>query len=115
MANDCLFCKIISGEIPSKKVKETDEIFAFSDISPQAPRHILIVPKLHIEKLADLEDSHSALMGKLLVEASKLAKELNLDDQGYRIVINNGEAAGQSVWHLHVHLLSGRPFHWPPG
>jgi histidine triad (HIT) family protein len=113
--NDCLFCKIIAGEIPSTKVRETAEVYAFRDISPQAPQHVLLVPKKHIERLADVTADDAGLLGKLIYEATTLAHELGMDEQGYRLVINNGEEAGQSVWHLHVHLLGGRPFRWPPG
>jgi histidine triad (HIT) family protein len=115
IVSDCLFCKIVSRAIPSQVVLDTDEVFAFRDVHPQAPQHVLLVPKRHIEKLADLTASDSPLVGKLLTEASRLARELGMDSQGYRVVINNGETAGQSVWHLHIHLLSGRPFGWPPG
>jgi histidine triad (HIT) family protein len=113
--SDCLFCKIIAGQIPSEKVMDTEEFLAFRDITPQAPQHVLVIPKRHIERLADLKDNDADLMGKMMVEAAKLAHTLGMDEQGYRVVINNGAQAGQSVWHLHVHLLSGRSFHWPPG
>ena len=113
--SDCLFCRIIGKEIPSDTVLDTDEIYAFRDINPQAPHHILLVPKRHIEKLADIKESDAQILGRLLIQATKLAHDLGMDDEGYRIVVNNGENAGQSVWHLHVHLLSGRPFRWPPG
>jgi histidine triad (HIT) family protein len=113
--DDCIFCKIIAGQIPSQKVFEDENLFCFRDINPQAPQHLLIVPKTHIAKLADLQPSDQAIMGKLIMTATKLAKDLGMDPQDYRLVINNGETAGQSVWHIHVHLLSGRPFHWPPG
>ncbi len=111
--NDCLFCKIASGEIPSKKVYEDDSVFAFSDISPQAPVHILIIPKQHISTLDDISENNSALMGKIVHTASKLAKDNNLE--GYRLVANCNEIAGQSVFHIHFHLLGGRPMRWPPG
>ncbi|MFZ5434296.1 MAG: histidine triad nucleotide-binding protein [Calditrichota bacterium] len=112
---DCLFCKLIRNEIPSEAVLETDEVYAFRDINPQAPQHILLVPKRHIEKLADLKPEDSGIVGNLVYHATQLAHKLGMDAAGYRIVINNGEDAGQSVWHLHVHLLSGRSFRWPPG
>jgi histidine triad (HIT) family protein len=111
--NDCLFCKIASGEIPSKKVYEDDSVFAFIDISPQAPVHILIIPRQHISTLEDINENNSALMGKIVHTASKLAKENNLE--GYRLVANCNEIAGQSVFHIHFHLLGGRPMLWPPG
>jgi histidine triad (HIT) family protein len=113
--SDCIFCKIAAGQIPSQKVFEDDDIFAFRDISPQAPQHVLIIPKRHIAKLADVTDTDVSILGKLLISARSIAKSLGMDEQSYRVVINNGEQAGQSVWHLHAHLLSGRPFGWPPG
>lgn len=109
----CLFCRIASGEIPSDKIFENNELIAFRDINPQAPTHVLIVPKKHIEQVADLEESDAPLVGRLIVAAKKLANELGLEH--FRLVVNNGEGAGQSVWHLHVHLLGGRSFKWPPG
>jgi len=113
--SDCIFCRIISGEIPSNKVLEDEDVFAFRDIAPQAPQHILILPKKHIARMADLRDSDGDVAGKLLTAARHIAQDLGMNEQGYRVVINNGETAGQSVWHMHVHLLSGRPFAWPPG
>lgn len=112
--NDCVFCKIVAGEIPSQKVWEDDDVFAFRDLNPQAPQHILIVPKKHIEKLADVTPEDQTLLGKLMLTAMRIAKETAAEN-GFRVVVNNGESAGQSVWHLHLHLLSGRPFRWPPG
>ncbi len=111
---DCIFCKIVQGEVPAKKVYEDEEILAFHDINPQAPVHILIIPKKHIEKIEDINESDAPLIGKLFVVAKKLAKEFNLED-GYRLVINNGKKAGQAVFHIHLHLLGGRIFSWPPG
>jgi histidine triad (HIT) family protein len=113
--NDCIFCKIIAGQIPSTVVFEDEDVFAFRDINPQAPQHILVVPKKHIEKLNDLTAEDAALVGKLLVATIQIAREHHMHAQGYRVVLNNGESAGQSVWHIHAHLLSGRPFRWPPG
>ena len=113
--NDCIFCKIIAGDIPSSNVMDSDEIFAFRDINPQAPLHILVLPKRHIARLADMNQAEGGLAGKLLLAANKIARDLGRDEQGYRVVINNGETAGQSVAHLHLHVLSGRPFAWPPG
>ncbi len=112
--SDCLFCKIARGEIPSKKVYEDAQVFAFRDIQPQAPHHILIVPKQHIAKLAETNDQDRDLLGQLLESAAKIARSERFEN-GYRVVINNGETAGQSVWHLHAHLLGGRSFAWPPG
>ena len=110
----CLFCKIIKKEVPSKADYEDDEIYAFEDVNPQAPVHILIVPKKHFEKLADISESDAELMGKLLLIARKIAAKKKLE-KGYRIVANNGPQAGQTVFHLHLHLLGGRRFTWPPG
>ncbi|MFH1386780.1 MAG: histidine triad nucleotide-binding protein [bacterium] len=110
---NCIFCKILKKEIPGKLVYEDDQVAAFNDIAPQAPTHILIIPKQHVDSLADLADE--AIMGELFRVAIKLAKDLGLDKQGFRTVINNGKAAGQAVDHLHVHLLGGRAFDWPPG
>lgn len=109
--SNCLFCKIAAGEISSNKVFETDECFAFHDIAPQAPTHILIIPKIHITNLSESEDH--TILGKLLEAAKQIAKKENLED--FRVVINNGAGAGQTVFHLHIHLLAGRPFSWPPG
>lgn len=112
---DCIFCKIAGGEIGSL-VYEDDKVVAFDDLNPQAPVHVLIVPKKHIEKLADIEeDEDVCLAGHILAVASKIAKKRGVDKDGYRVVVNNGPGAGQSVWHLHFHLLGGRVFGWPPG
>lgn len=111
--NECLFCKIVKKEIPSSVVYEDDEIFAFNDIAPQAPVHILFVPKEHISSTEYLDDSNYNISGKLILAASKIAKQMKLD--GYRLVINCNEIAGQSVFHIHCHLLAGRPMLWPPG
>jgi histidine triad (HIT) family protein len=113
--SDCVFCKIASGEIPAPKLIDDPEVVAFRDLNPQAPDHILIIPRQHIERLADVEEAQSELLGKLVSAANRLARELKLDKTGYRIVINNGASAGQSVWHVHLHLLGGRDFSWPPG
>jgi histidine triad (HIT) family protein len=111
---DCLFCKIIAGTIPSKKVYEDDLAYAFADIDPKAPVHLLIVPKKHIASLIDIDAADTALVGRLHAIASKLAAEHHLSN-GYRTVINSGADGGQTVFHLHVHLLGGRQMHWPPG
>jgi len=111
--SDCLFCKIAAGEIPAEIVYEDDDVIAFNDISPQAPVHILLVPKKHIASTEYLDESNTDLIGKLVLAASKKAKKLNLD--GYRLVMNCNEIAGQSVFHIHCHLLAGRPMLWPPG
>lgn len=111
---DCLFCKIINGEIPSNKVYEDDTVFAFRDIEPQAPTHILIIPKEHIKSAAELNESNSAVVAHIFEVAAKLAKQEGLDD-GFRIVNNCGDLAGQTVKHLHFHLMGGREFGWPAG
>lgn len=110
---DCLFCKIISGDIPSSKVYEDDKVLAFNDIEPQAPVHILIIPKEHIASAADINEKNSALIAHVFEVASKIAKEMNLD--GFRIVNNCGDSAGQTVKHIHFHMMSGREFTWPAG
>ena len=104
---DCLFCKIIRGEVPSKKVYEDDEIYAFEDINPAAPIHILFVPKKHIESIAKIEKEDEALIGKIYTVINKIAEEKGVKDKGYRVVTNCGKDAGQTVKHLHFHLLAG--------
>ena len=111
---DCLFCKIINGEIPSSKVYEDDTVFAFRDIAPQAPTHILIIPKQHIKSAAEIDESNSAVISHIFEVAAKIAKQEGLDD-GFRIVNNCGDIAGQTVKHLHFHLMGGREFAWPAG
>lgn len=111
---DCLFCKIINGEIPSNKVYEDDQVFAFCDIEPQAPTHILIIPKQHIKSAAEIDESNSAVVAHIFEVAAKIAKQEGLDD-GFRIVNNCGDIAGQTVKHLHFHLMGGREFGWPAG
>lgn len=111
---DCLFCKIIGGEIPSNKVYEDNTVFAFRDIDPQAPVHILIVPKEHIASAKDINESNSAVVAHIFEVAAKIAKAEGLDD-GFRIVNNCGDSAGQTVKHLHFHLMGGREFTWPAG
>lgn len=111
---DCLFCKIINGEIPSNKVYEDDQVFAFRDIAPQAPTHILIIPKQHIKSAAEIDESNSAVVAHIFEVAAKIAKQEGLDE-GFRIVNNCGDIAGQTVKHLHFHLMGGREFGWPAG
>lgn len=113
--SDCLFCKFVSGEIQPDKVYEDEELLAFRDIDPQAPTHILIVPKRHISTLNELKPDDEVLMGKLFLAAQKVAKAEGIDETGYRTVINCNEGAGQSVFHIHLHLLGGRNMRWPPG
>ena len=112
---NCLFCKIIKGEIPSDKVFEDDKIFAFRDINPAAPQHILIIPKIHIESLDAMQEEHKELFGEIIYRASQLAKELGFNESGYRIVANTNKNAGQTVYHFHLHLLAERSLTWPPG
>ena len=112
---DCIFCQIASGEIPAKKVFESDDHVAFEDVNPVAPVHILIIPKKHIATLNDTGDDDAERLGKLFTIAKRIAAENDLSEQGYRTVVNCMSGAGQSVWHIHMHLIGGRPFRWPPG
>ncbi|HEX3037805.1 MAG TPA: histidine triad nucleotide-binding protein [Oscillospiraceae bacterium] len=111
---DCVFCKIANKEIPSKKAYEDDSVYAFYDLDPQAPVHILIIPKEHIQSAAEITPENSAIVAHIFEVAAKLAKEQHLDN-GFRIVNNCGEDGGQTVKHLHFHLLGGRSMKWPPG
>lgn len=116
MANkDCLFCKIIKGEIESEKVYEDKDIYAFHDINPEAPTHILIVPKKHISTNLDIREMDKDVIGQLFLVANKLAKEEKIDSSGFRVVMNCNKDAGQAVYHIHLHLLGGRKMSWPPG
>jgi histidine triad (HIT) family protein len=112
--NDCLFCKIARKEIPADIVYEDDDVLAFRDIRPQAPVHVLVIPKRHIASLADLTQEDKDVMGHVTLVASRLARDLGVSE-GYRVVINCGKDAGQSVFHIHMHLLGGRSLGWPPG
>jgi histidine triad (HIT) family protein len=112
---DCLFCKIIAGEIPSNTVHKDDKVTAFRDINPQAPTHILIVPNQHIAGASQLESAHSESLAAMFAAAKQLAVSEGLEARGYRLVINEGADAGQTVHHLHLHLLGGRQMAWPPG
>jgi histidine triad (HIT) family protein len=114
MSANCLFCKIAAKQIPSKIAYEDPDLFAFEDVHPQAPTHILICPRKHFESLTYAGPEDQAVLGKLQLVAAQLARERNLLD-GYRTVLNSGEGAGQTVFHLHLHLLGGRKFRWPPG
>ena len=115
MSEDCLFCKIVAGEIPSTMVHEDDDVVAFEDLNPQAPTHVVIIPRKHIPTINDLEAADEGLFGKLATTAKKIAAERGFADDGYRLVMNCNLAAGQSVWHIHMHLLGGRNLGWPPG
>lgn len=112
---DCIFCKIIKGEIPCEKVYEDDKIISFKDISPEAPIHVLIIPKKHIASINDLKEEDENLIGHIYVVAGEIAKQLGVSDSGYRVVSNCGENGGQTVNHIHFHFLGGRKLTWPPG
>ncbi len=112
---NCIFCKIVKGEIPAEKFYESDNVIAFKDINPQAPIHFLIIPKEHIATLNDIEKNHSEVMGELFQAAKELAKRFNISETGYRCVFNCNKDAGQEVFHIHLHLLGGRKIKWPPG
>lgn len=112
---DCLFCRIIAGEIPSTKVFENDRLLAFNDISPAAPMHVLIVPREHIATLNDVEPGHDALIGEMVRTAARLAADRGYAGRGFRTVFNCNADAGQTVFHVHLHLLAGRGLSWPPG
>ncbi|MFT5234042.1 MAG: histidine triad (HIT) family protein [Candidatus Krumholzibacteriia bacterium] len=113
--SDCLFCKIVSGDIPSDIVHDDKHCLAFRDLSPQAPTHILLIPKIHISSLNELQNEHCDLAGHLLLKVPQIATENGLADDGYRLVVNCGNDGGQTVGHLHMHLLGGRMLNWPPG
>jgi histidine triad (HIT) family protein len=113
--SDCLFCKIVAGEIPADIVYESETALAFRDINPQAPLHVLIIPRQHIATINDLEIDHQALVGSLYSAAREIATAEGVADDGYRAVMNCNAAAGQTVFHIHLHLLAGRPMGWPPG
>lgn len=112
---DCLFCKIISKKAPAKIVYEDESILAFEDINPQAPVHTLVIPKKHISTALDISGEDDALMGRLLRTAGKIAEEKGISERGFRLVVNTNPEAGQTVYHIHLHLLGGRHMHWPPG
>jgi histidine triad (HIT) family protein len=111
----CLFCRIIAGEIPSSRVYEDHELFAFNDINPQAPMHVLVVPKTHVATLNDLNAAHDGLVGSMIRRGAAIAAERGFAEAGYRTVFNCNAGAGQTVFHIHLHVLGGRSFHWPPG
>ena len=113
--SDCLFCRIIAGEIPAALVHQDETLVAFKDINPQAPLHLLIVPRKHIATLNDLTPDDDGLVGSMFRRAAALAKEHGYDDRGYRTVFNTNREAGQTVFHIHLHLLAGRGLEWPPG
>lgn len=114
-AADCLFCKIAAKQIPTTVVHETEQTLAFEDLHPQAPCHVLVIPKEHIATANDIAPEQEALVGQLFTAAQEVARKKGCYDSGYRLVMNCGESAGQSVWHIHLHVLGGRPLDWPPG
>jgi histidine triad (HIT) family protein len=112
---ECLFCAIVAGEIPATGVRETDQVLAFRDINPQAPTHVLVIPKAHYPNVAALAAADEGLLGALITEAHQVAVAEGIAESGYRVVFNTGEQAGQTVPHVHAHLLGGRSLTWPPG
>ena len=112
---DCLFCKIVSGDIPAEKVFENDSVLAFRDLNPQAPLHVLVIPKKHIATINELGHKDAALIGEMYLAAKQIAADNGLSERGYRTVMNCNEEAGQSVFHIHLHVLGGRAMSWPPG
>jgi histidine triad (HIT) family protein len=115
MSSDCLFCKILAGEIPADIVYESETAVAFRDINPQAPTHVLVIPRKHISTINDIEQDDQAIVGSLYTAARDIAVEAGIADEGYRAVMNCNEGAGQSVFHIHLHVLGGRVLGWPPG
>lgn len=115
MEETCIFCRIVSGSIPARLAHEDDLTIAFHDVDPRAPVHVLIIPRRHVTAVDQMNDGDADVMGRLFLVARSLARELGVADSGYRLVVNNGKDAGQSVDHVHMHLLGGRPLRWPPG
>lgn len=115
MSDDCLFCRILNGDIPADIIFESETAIGFRDINPQAPTHVLIIPRKHISTINDLEDDDKELVGELHLAAKHIAADEGLSEPGYRVVMNCNEGAGQSVFHIHLHLLGGRGLAWPPG
>jgi histidine triad (HIT) family protein len=113
--SDCLFCKIIEGSIPSTKIYEDEQLFAFKDINPMAPVHVVIVPKVHFDSLNEVDENTSAVLGHLMSKVPEIAQSLGVKESGYRLVNNCGVDGGQTVGHIHYHLLGGRNLQWPPG
>jgi len=111
----CLFCRIVAGEIPASKVYEDELLLAFNDINPQAPMHVLVIPKAHVATTNDLSAEHDALVGSMVRRAAAIARERGFDGSGFRTVLNTNAQAGQTVFHLHLHVIGGRPMAWPPG
>lgn len=113
--NDCLFCNIVSGTIPAKVRYQDDQVLVFEDIHPQAPVHLLAIPKQHIGSLDKTEDGHAPLLGHLMATCAKVARDAGIAETGYRVVVNTGAEGGQTVFHIHLHMLGGRHLTWPPG
>lgn len=113
--SDCIFCKIAEKKIPSKIVHEDERAVAFEDVNPQAPVHVLVIPRRHVASVSELQAADAGLLGHLMLTGAAVAKQKGIAESGYRLVANTGPNAGQSVFHLHFHLLGGRPMHWPPG
>lgn len=112
---DCIFCKIVSGDIPGDIVYQDEDVLAFRDLNPQAPTHILVIPRKHIATINDIQPEDAELIGKMYLAASQIAKDEGIAEPGYRAVMNCNREAGQTVFHIHLHLLGGRPMSWPPG
>jgi len=112
---DCLFCKMVAGDIKPDTVYEDDDVLAFRDLNPQAPTHVLVIPKQHVSTLNDLDDEHAPLVGKMMLAAAAVATKEGFAEQGYRTIMNCNADGGQTVFHIHLHLLGGRRMHWPPG
>lgn len=115
MSDNCIFCKIVSGEIPSELIYEDEVCIAFNDISPQAPTHVLVIPREHFASLNEADESRRTLLGHLMLKTAEIASEKGIAEKGYRVVINTNDDGGQTVFHLHIHLLGGRQFIFPPG
>ena len=115
MSTDCIFCKIAQHQQPARIVSENDKIVAFHDINPQAPVHIILIPREHIARVSELNSSNISVISELILYANQVAKDLKIADGGYRLVVNCNAGGGQTVYHLHLHLLGGRQMHWPPG
>lgn len=113
--SDCLFCKILDGEIPCDKVFENDHVIAFRDVNPQAPTHVLVIPRKHISTVNDLTEDDKNIVGEMMLAAQQVAKQDGIEEDGYRLVMNCNEGAGQTVFHIHLHVLGGRGMSWPPG
>lgn len=113
--SDCLFCKILDGDIPCDKVYDNDHVIAFRDVNPQAPTHILVIPRQHISTVNDLTEDNKNIVGEMMLAAKQVAKQEGMEETGYRLVMNCNEGAGQTVFHIHLHILGGRSLNWPPG